>query len=64
MIELTLPDMTCGHCVRTITEVARRLDPQADVQTDLSTHRARFQTEADPQALRKALEEEGYPAAP
>jgi len=64
MIELTLPDITCGHCVRTITEVARRLDPQADVQTDLSTHRARFQTEADPQALRKALEEEGYPAAP
>jgi len=64
MIELHLPDMTCGHCVRTITEVARRLDPQADVQTDLSTHRARFQTEADPQALRKALEEEGYPAAP
>lgn len=64
MIELTLPDMTCGHCVRTITEVARWLDPQADVQTDLSTHRARFQTEADPQALRKALEEEGYPAAP
>lgn len=63
MIELTLPDMTCGHCVKTVTEVARRLDPNAQVQTDLATHRARFETQADPQALRRALEEEGYPAA-
>ena len=42
MIELHLPDMTCGHCVRTVTEVARRLDPQAQVQTDLATHTARL----------------------
>jgi copper chaperone len=62
MIELTLPDMTCGHCVRTVTEVAQRLDPNARVETDLATHRARFETQADPQALRKALEEEGYPS--
>ena len=63
MIELQLPDMTCGHCVRTVTEVARRLDPGAQVQTDLGTHTARFQTQTDAQTLRKALEEEGYPAA-
>ena len=63
MIELHLPDMTCGHCVRAVTEVARRLDPNAQVQTDLSTHTARFETQADAQALRKALEEEGYPSA-
>lgn len=63
MIELTLPDMTCGHCVRTVTEVARRLDPDAQVQTDLATHRARFETKVDPQQLKRALEEEGYPAA-
>ena len=62
MIELHLPDMTCGHCVRTVTEVARRLDPNAQVQTDLGTHTARFETKADAQALRKALEEEGYPS--
>lgn len=63
MIELQLPDMTCGHCVRTVTEVARRLDPNAQVQTDLNTHIARFDTQADVQMLRRALEEEGYPAA-
>ncbi|MBM3389122.1 MAG: heavy-metal-associated domain-containing protein [Betaproteobacteria bacterium] len=63
MIELHLPDMTCGHCVRTVTEVARRLDPQAQVQTDLVTHTARFEIKAEEQALRHALEEEGYRAA-
>ena len=63
MIELHLPDMTCGHCVRTVTEVARRLDPNAQVQTDLGTHKARFETKTDEKALREALEEEGYPSA-
>ena len=63
MIELQLPDMTCGHCVRTVTEVARRLDPGAQVQTDLATHTARFETQTDEHTLRKALEEEGYPPA-
>jgi copper chaperone len=63
MIELQLPDMTCGHCVRTVTEVARRLDPNAQVQADLNTHTARFDTQADVHLLRRALEEEGYPAA-
>ncbi len=63
MIELRLPDMTCGHCVRAVTEVAQRLDPNARVQTDLASHTARFETQTDPQVLRQALEEEGYPAA-
>jgi copper chaperone len=63
MIELQLPDMTCGHCVRTVSEVARRLDPSAQVQADLNTHTVRFDTKADEQILRAALEEEGYPAS-
>jgi len=63
MIELTLPDMTCGHCVRTVTETVRKLDADAKVQTDLPTHIARIETRADEQAVRAALAEEGYPAA-
>ena len=63
MIELTLPDMTCGHCVRTVTETVQRLDPKARVQTDLPTHTAKIETTADAEAVRAALAEEGYPAA-
>ncbi len=62
-IELTLPTMTCGHCVKSVTAAAQRLDPQAQVQADLATHRVQVQTVAPREALVKALSEEGYPAA-
>jgi copper chaperone len=61
--ELTLPTMTCGHCVKSVTQTARRLDPKAQVQTDLSTHKAVFDTSAAREALVKALADEGYPAS-
>jgi len=63
-LELTLPTMTCGHCVKTVTQTAQRLDPKAQVRTDLSTHKAVFETSTAREALVKALADEGYPASP
>ena len=63
MIELTLPDMTCGHCVRTVTATAQRLDPAAMVETDLATHQVRIASNLPAQGFRDALAAEGYPAA-
>ena len=63
MIELTLPDMTCGHCVKTVTSTVQKLDPTATVQTDLGTHQVRIESTQPEAALRSALAEEGYPAA-
>jgi copper chaperone len=63
-IELTLPDMTCGHCVKTVTAVARRVDPAARVRTDLATHRVQIDSEAAARdAFESALAAEGYPPA-
>ena len=62
-IELTLPAMTCGHCVKTVTATAQRLDPAARVTADLATHRVRLETTASRDALVQALAAEGYPAA-
>lgn len=62
-IELTLPSMTCGHCVKTVTAAAQRLDPAAQVQADLATHRITVQTSVAREALVKALADEGYVAA-
>lgn len=62
MIELTLPDMTCGHCVRTVTSTVQKLDAQARVQIDLPTHKVQIETVAPPERVRAALAEEGYPA--
>ena len=38
MIELTLPTMTCGHCVKTVTQTVQRLDAQAKVEIELEKH--------------------------
>jgi copper chaperone len=62
-IELTLPDMTCGHCVKTVTATAQRLDPAARVQTDLTTHRVTIDSSVAQEAFEAALAVEGYPAA-
>lgn len=63
MLELTLPDMTCGHCVATVKRTVAALDPHAEVDIDLPSHRVRIDTEASAEAVRQALQEEGYPAA-
>ncbi len=62
-IELTLPDMTCGHCVKTVTQTAQRLDPAARVQTDLATHRVTIDSSVAQEAFEAALAADGYPAA-
>lgn len=63
MIELTLPTMTCGHCVRTVTETVQRVDPQAQLQIDLPTHRVSIESQQPAAAFSTALTEEGYAPA-
>jgi copper chaperone len=63
MIEFTLPTMTCGHCVRTVTDTVQRLDAQAQVQIDLPTHRLRIDSTLPPAPFVAALTEEGYAPA-
>ena len=38
MTRFTVPDMTCGGCVKAITTAIQRLDPAAQVTTNLDTH--------------------------
>ena len=64
MIELTLPTMTCGHCVKTVTRAVQRLDPAATIEIDLPSHRVRIGSDRDAQSLRAALADEGYEAMP
>ncbi|CAG1018035.1 hypothetical protein BURC_02757 [Burkholderiaceae bacterium] len=63
MIELTLPTMTCGHCVRTVTETVRQVDAQAQVDIDLPQQRVRIESQRPPEDFRRALADEGYAAA-
>lgn len=63
MIELTLNDMTCGHCVKTITQTLQSLDSAAQVEADLTTKRVRIDTTASRERVVAALADAGYVAA-
>jgi copper chaperone len=64
MLEFTVQAMSCGHCVKAITEAVHAVDPQATVEADLATKRVQVQTEAARTAVVAALAEAGYaPAA-
>ncbi|MFO1217118.1 MAG: heavy-metal-associated domain-containing protein [Burkholderiaceae bacterium] len=63
MIELKLPDMTCGHCARTVTQTVQKVDAQAKVEIDLPTHLVRIESSRERDAFAKALTEEGYAPA-
>lgn len=63
MIEFTLPTMTCGHCVKSVTAVVKQVDAAAGVQIDLPTHKVVIQSTQPAEAFQAALAEEGYPAA-
>jgi copper chaperone len=64
MIELKLPTMTCGHCVRTVTQTVRAVDAAAKVEVDLATQRVRIESQQTRQAFAAALTAEGYAPEP
>ena len=60
MIELTLPTMTCGHCVKSVTATVQRVDPAAKLAIDLPTHKVQIDSSRESAAFVAALKEEGY----
>ena len=65
MIAFEVNDMTCGHCVSTITKAVKAADKDAKVQIDLARHRVEIEpSDADAEALRDAIEEAGYTPVP
>lgn len=64
MLELSIPDMSCGHCVATVTKTVKALDADATVTADLASRSVSISTKAEPKAVAAALAEEGYPASP
>ena len=60
MIDFEVPSMTCGHCVQSVTRTVQRVDPAAQVQVDLPSHRVRIGSALAAEPFRAALAEEGY----
>jgi len=61
MTTFEVKDMTCGHCISTITKAVNDVDLGAKVQIDLATHRVTIDsTEADAAGLSDAISRAGY----
>lgn len=63
MIELQLPTMTCGHCVRTVTQTVQAVDAHAKVDVDLPAQRVRIDSQRPQEAFERALADQGYAPA-
>lgn len=63
MHEFNLPSMSCGHCVRAVTEAAQEVDPRAQVRVDLDRKRAEVESSHPRERFVDALKEAGYAPA-
>ena len=65
MIAFEVNDMTCGHCVSTITKALKATDQDARVQIDLATHRVQVEpATADAEEIAEAIRDVGYTPVP
>ncbi|MBF6027910.1 heavy-metal-associated domain-containing protein [Pseudomonas sp. P115] len=52
--------MTCGHCVRAVTQAVQSQDPAADVKVDLAAKQVSVQSQLSPEVIADLIREEGY----
>lgn len=62
--EFIVSDMTCNHCVQTITKAVQTVSPGATVAADLAAHRVSIEARAEATVLQAAIEDEGYDVRP
>ncbi|MCC7151225.1 MAG: heavy-metal-associated domain-containing protein [Rubrivivax sp.] len=63
MLEFDIAKLSCGHCVRAVTEAVQELDPSARIEADLQSKHVRIDTQADTARVVAALTAAGYPPA-
>ena len=55
-----VPDMSCNHCVKTITQKLNETFPQSTVVIDLAKHQVAVESEASTAEIMAAISEAGY----
>ena len=64
MQQFKVSGMSCGHCVRAITQAIQAQDQAARVEVDLAAGLVRVQGELDAARILAAIREEGYEVTP
>lgn len=59
----TVPNLSCGHCVRAVTEAVKAADPSGQVQADPATKQVAVHTSLAREAVAAVLAEAGYAPA-
>ena len=60
MLDLTVDGMTCAHCVRAVTDALGPLPGVSEVSVNLAKGQVLVSGDPDPDAVRQAIEAEGY----
>ena len=65
MVTFEVQDMTCGHCVSSITKAILAMDPTAQVTADPAAHRLQVEsTVSDSTKLGDVIRAAGYTPVP
>jgi copper chaperone len=60
MYQFNVPDMTCGHCVRTITKAVKAQDPNARIEILLAEHLVKVESALSKEQIGQRISEAGY----
>jgi copper chaperone len=60
MYQFNVPDMTCGHCISTITKAVKSEDPKAKVEVSLSQHLVKVESALSQEEIAQQITEAGY----
>ncbi|MDO9521086.1 MAG: heavy-metal-associated domain-containing protein [Pseudohongiella sp.] len=63
MTDFTVPDMSCGHCVKTITAAIMSQDANATITTDLNSRTVSVHSRLADAEIRQLMTQAGYPPA-
>lgn len=63
MYQLQVENMSCGHCVGSVTKAVQAIDPAAQVQVDLASKSVKVESCAELGAISAAIVEAGYPVS-
>lgn len=64
MQHFLIPTMTCGHCVRTVTDAIRAIDPAAGVDPDLTARTVSVTSTVPTATLSAAIADAGHANTP
>jgi copper chaperone len=59
-MEIRVDDMTCNHCISTITKAVKDADSNASIDIDLKNHLVRVNGAADADDIVNAIRDAGY----